>query len=227
LSEVRIFLGAPTDRRVEIASPADSLRFSSGVNEPVIQRGRLRIESMDGGTRVTIGPPRGGTQWFNLFVVTFAFGPIALFPSVALSAELISGHEHFHAAFLAMLGTVALFFVLFFAFFLLLSLWDLFGDEVIALNGEAFTITDSLFGRQFVRRFAVDRISAFRLEARTYKTRAGGVRIRGVITFDHGGKKVDAQRFVSGEEGRALLEGSFCALAAKDSKIGVDEARSG
>jgi hypothetical protein len=77
------------------------------VNEPVIQRGRVRIESIDGGTRVTIGPPRSGSQWFNLFVVTFAVGPISLSPSVALSAELISGHEHFHAAFLALLCTLA------------------------------------------------------------------------------------------------------------------------
>ena len=53
---------------------------------------------IDGGTRVTIGPPRGASQWFKLFVVTFAFGPISLSPSVALTVELISGHEHFQPA---------------------------------------------------------------------------------------------------------------------------------
>jgi hypothetical protein len=82
----------------------------------IVERGRIRIESIDGGTRVTIGPPRGTSQWFNLFVVTFAFGPISLFPSVALTVELISGQEHFQPAVLAMLCILALLFPAFLRF---------------------------------------------------------------------------------------------------------------
>ena len=181
----------------------------------ITERGRIRIESIDGGTRVTIGPPRGSSEWFNLFVVTFAFC-ISLVTSVGFTTGLISGKEHFPVD-LAMLCIFALLLLLFFAFLLLASLWNLFGDEVIALNGTVLVITGSLFGRQFARTFDVDRISAFRVERRTYRNKMG-LRVRGVITFDYRGKKVDAQRFVSGGEGQTLLDGPFRAIAARDAR---------
>ena len=42
--------------------------------------------------------------------------------------------------------------------------------------------------------------------------------MRGVITFDYRGKKVDAQRFVSGGEGQTLLDGPFRTIAARDAR---------